>query len=135
MSIENTLQSIATSLRDISVSLAAIANAKPVEAAKPAPAPEVPAAPVVSAPAPVAPVAVPVVEAPVVPAVTPAPAVAAAPFSDHAGLMAYTMEKYRTLGPIKGGMIQTTLLELGCTNINTLPAEKYGEFYAKVEAL
>lgn len=134
MSIENTLQSIATSLRDISVSLAAIANAKPADHAKPAPTPEAPAAPVVSAPAPVAPVAVPVVEAPVVPAVTPAPA-AAAPFSDHAGLMTYTMEKYRTLGPIKGGMIQSTLIELGCTNINTLPAEKYGEFYAKVEAL
>ena len=129
MSIENTLQSIATSLRDISVSLAAIANAKPADHAKPAPTPEVPAAPVVSAPAPVAPVTVPVVEAPVV------PAAAAAPFSDHAGLMTYTMEKYRTLGPIKGGMIQSTLIELGCTNINTLPAEKYGEFYAKVEAL
>jgi hypothetical protein len=71
-----------------------------------------------------------------VPMPTPAaPAAGGAPFTDQAGLMTYVMEKYKALGPIKGAMIQSKLLELGCANIKALPVEKYGTFHAAVEAL
>ena len=49
--------------------------------------------------------------------------------------MTYCMEKYKTLGPIKGGMIQTILAELGHSNLNNLRPDQYGTFYLKVEAL
>ena len=45
------------------------------------------------------------------------------------------MEKYRVLGPVKGGLIQSILLEMGVTNINAVPAERFAEFYSKVEAI
>ena len=59
----------------------------------------------------------------------------ACPFNDSKGLIAYCMEKYRTLGPIKGGMIQNILLEMGVSNIGVLPADQYVAFYNRVEAL
>ena len=45
------------------------------------------------------------------------------------------MEKYRVLGPVKGGLIQSILLEMGVTNINAVPTERFAEFYSKVEAI
>ena len=58
-----------------------------------------------------------------------------APFTDNKGLMAYCMEKYRVLGPVKGGLIQNVLLDMGVNNINAVPVERYAEFYARVEAI
>jgi hypothetical protein len=49
--------------------------------------------------------------------------------------MAYCMAKYKALGPVKGGLIQQALTELGCANIKALTADKYEAFNAKVEAL
>ena len=49
--------------------------------------------------------------------------------------MTYCMEKYRTLGPVKGGMIQTILVELGHNNLNSLRPDQYADFYQKVEAI
>jgi hypothetical protein len=68
----------------------------------------------------------------------PAPAPAAAstvPFGDHAGMMKWTMSKYQTLGPVKGGLIQSILQGMGIANINSLAPEQYAEFVAKVEAI
>ena len=49
--------------------------------------------------------------------------------------MAYCMEKYKVLGPAKGGMIQQVLIEMGVNNLSALTAAQYGEFYRKVEAI
>lgn len=49
--------------------------------------------------------------------------------------MAYCMEKYKVLGPTKGGMIQQILLEMGVNNLTALTPAQYGTFYEKVEAL
>jgi hypothetical protein len=49
--------------------------------------------------------------------------------------MDYVMTKYKTLGPIKGGMIQQVLLDLGHSNMSSVPASQYADFYLKVEAL
>lgn len=112
-------------------------------------------APVASSPAPVA-VAVPVAVSPVVveapkPVVTPvvvepAPVVIAQPvpvaaspsnlpFNDSKGLIAYMMEAYKTLGPIKGGEIQGVLAGFGKSNINEVTPDLYAAVYAAVEAL
>lgn len=125
MSIENTLERIATALETL-------ANATTVT-----PAPAVPQA-AVAAPVAAAPVVVPMGEAFTPPFAAPAPAPSpstGAPFNDVKGLTSYCMDKYRTLGPVKGGMIQGILQELGAQSIHQLAAEKYGEFYAKVEVL
>jgi hypothetical protein len=58
-----------------------------------------------------------------------------APFSDQAGMTAYIMSRYKTLGPAKGALIQQALVELGHTNISSLRPDQYGEFYVKVEAI
>lgn len=92
--------------------------------------------PYVPAPAPVVHAAPPVVESAPVPAPAAAPVSATpAPFKDSKGLMDYCMGKYRELGPIKGAQIQQILLELGVNNLNALPAEHFGTFFLKVEAL
>jgi len=49
--------------------------------------------------------------------------------------MAYCMEKYKSLGPAKGGMIQNVLLEMGVNNLSALTPAQYGEFVTRVEAL
>jgi len=49
--------------------------------------------------------------------------------------MEYVMGKYRALGPVKGGMIQNVLSEIGCKNINEVQPAQYGEFHARVEAI
>jgi len=65
----------------------------------------------------------------------PAPAAAPAPFSDHAGMMKWTMAKYNALGPEIGGLIQSILQGMGIANINNLAPEQYAEFVAKVEGI
>lgn len=65
----------------------------------------------------------------------PAPAAAPAAFADQKAFMDYCMAKYKALGPIKGGMIQQILIDLGASSIMGLPAEKWAEFRAKVEML
>lgn len=71
------------------------------------------------------------------PAVTPAPVVPAVtlPFNDAKTLSAYVMSKYRTLGPVKGALIQNVLGELGLKNVNDVQPAQYEIFWAKVEAL
>ena len=49
--------------------------------------------------------------------------------------MQYCMAKYQQLGPVKGGVIQTILLNLGCSNLNSLQPSQYGAFYTAVEAI
>jgi len=99
---------------------------------EPLPVPAAPAVPpviaAVPAPAPAPAPAAPTVVAPAIPAT-------AAPFTDNKGLMAYCMSKYSTLGPVKGGQIQQILIGMGHQNLNSIPAEQYGEFFTKVEAL
>ena len=136
MSIEASLASIAKSLESIALSQLHSRGldkpvAAPVEAA-PAPTPAPVAAPVEAAPAPAVPAfAMPLPAA----APAPAPAASAAPFTDGKGLMEYVMGKYRALGPVKGGMIQNVLSEIGCKNINEVQPAQYGEFHARVEAI
>ena len=64
-----------------------------------------------------------------------APPAAGAPFSDEKGLLAYCMEKYRTLGPTKGGLIQQVLTQFGHNNIKALTVDQYADFYAEIEKL
>ena len=119
MSIEKNLERIATALEQL-------AGAKPTVEAAPAPAvtvetwsealPEEPA---------IKPKKAPVVEAPT----------SNLPFNDAKSLSAYVMTKYKTLGPIKGALIQNVLAELGLKNISDIKAEQYEAFHAKVEAL
>ena len=132
MSIETNLASIAKSLETLVTHLTA--DKQPAPAATTVPAnPAAPMMPVVvPAPAP----AVPAFAMPL-PATAPAPAPAApaAPFTDGKGLMEYVMGKYRALGPVKGGMIQNVLSEIGCKNINEVQPTHYAAFYSKVEAI
>jgi hypothetical protein len=124
--LESTLTRIADSLDKIAAALTL-----PEAASAPAPvqAPDVPA----PTPVPVPPIPVPV---PPIPVPVPVPPAAAAGVpTDQKSLMDYCMAKYRALGPVKGGMIQGVLTELGCANIHSLPPEKYAAFHAKVEAL
>ena len=135
MSIETNLASIAKSLETLVTHLTADKQPAPAVTvfknseylgSTPA-APAAPAAPAVPAfamplPAPA-------------PAMAPAPATPAAPFTDGKGLMEYVMGKYRALGPVKGGMIQNVLSEIGCKNINEVQPAQYGEFHARVEAI
>lgn len=107
----------------VSVAAPAPVSVEPVVvsvAAAPAPEP-------VAAPAP-APVAAPVVA----PVAAPAGAV---PFTDNKGLVAYMMDSYRTLGPIKGAEIQGVLSSVGKTNINEITPDLYATVYTAVEAL
>jgi len=130
MSIETNLASIAKSLETLVTHLTADkqpAPAVPMVQYTPTPAAPAPAAPAVPA------FAMPLPAAAAAPA--PAPAAPAAPFTDGKGLMEYVMGKYRALGPVKGGMIQNVLSEIGCKNINEVQPAQYGEFHARVEAI
>lgn len=137
MSLESTLERVAISaersellLSKLLTAIEDLAEAIGNTTNEPAPRPQVPA-PVPAAPA-EAPPAPPPAPVPTVPVM---PADGGVPFTDQAGLMSYVMEKYKALGPTKGAMIQSKLLELGCANIKALPVEKYGAFHAAVEAL
>jgi hypothetical protein len=134
MSIESTLERIAISAERSELLLAKLVDIldnrelpdllsdqppAPVPAPVPTPAP---------APEPV----------PMPAAFMPPPAPAAAPtvpFTDQAGLIKYCMERYRTLGPAKGGMIQGIINELGFNNVADITAPNWPAFYAKCEAL
>ena len=132
MSIETNLASIAKSLETLVTHLTA--DKQPAPAAAPAPMAMMPNPAPVPAPAPAVPAfAMPLPAAAPTPA--PAPAGPAAPFTDGKGLMEYVMGKYRALGPVKGGMIQNVLSEIGCKNINEVQPAQYGEFHARVEAI
>jgi len=143
MSIENTLERIASSLEKIAKTLEHTEHynespvANPVVHTKVQDKPvTVPAVPVqAAAPAVPAPVVPSPAATPVPPATTPSACMGAAPFTDAKGLMAYCMEKYKSLGPTKGGMIQNVLLEMGVNNLSALTPAQYGEFVTRVEAL
>lgn len=100
----------------------------------PNPAPTAPSSTAPTAPTP-APAPAPTVPPPAPTAPIPAPAAAPAAFADQKAFMDYCMAKYKALGPIKGGMIQQILIDLGASSIMGLPAEKWAEFRAKVEML
>lgn len=106
-------------------------------AVQPAPAVAQIATPVAAAPVAAAPaVAMPPLPTFIPPAAPPVvAAVASAPFSDLKGLIAYTMEAYKGLGPQKGALIQNVLKECGTSNINEIVPDKFAQFYAGVEAL
>lgn len=130
MSIEQTLSNIERHLSRIADSL----EYQPKETNDQPNPPAVTPAPV-PAPAP-DPVPAPEYVPPaVVPPVVPAPEAAAVPFNDPKTMMAYVMAKYKTLGPVKGGMIQAVLTSLGATNINDVQPDQYAAFHAGVEAI
>lgn len=70
-----------------------------------------------------------------VPPPAPPAASATAPFNDQTGLLKYCMERYRALGPAKGGMIQSVINELGFKNVSEITSDRWAEFYDKCEAL
>jgi hypothetical protein len=130
MSLENKIEALTAAV----IALTAKLESGTVPVAAPevqAPVVEVVPAPVVAA-APVMP-APPVFVTPI--AVAPATPVAAAPFSDSKGLIDYVMGAYKTLGPQKGGQIQTVLTGMGYQNINDVKPEHYAQLVAGVEAL
>jgi hypothetical protein len=95
----------------------------PTPAATPAP---IPVAPVMATPTPVAPV-------PVAPA--PASPSSSVPFADAKGMIAYVMDAYKALGPVKGSAIQQVLGGLGINTINEVKPEHYAALFAGVEKL
>ena len=138
MSIEKNLEIIAhgiTKLVEGQKQLLELLNPNGTQPA----APQQPAAPVPQAAPAAQPAPAPAPEPAAVPAQAPAAAPAApaavAPFTDNHGLMQYCMAKYQQLGPVKGGTIQTILLNLGCSNLNALQPSQYGAFYTAVEAV
>lgn len=138
MSLELNLQRIADAMVEIAHDLHTIVASKP---SHPVPTPAPAAAPVAAVapepipePAPAVPVPVAAVPA-AVPVPIPAVPKSGAPFSDVKGLQDYVMGKYRTLGPVKGAMIQNCLSELGLRSVSQLTADLYSSFYDKVEAL
>ena len=146
MSLDATLLSIEKSLSRIAAALESRSTVAP-------------AAPVVHAPAPVqlvyAPVATPAPVQPVFVQPVPIPvavqqpvfaqpvqqfAATGNPFGkDEAGgeqtLMGYTMDAYRTMGPLKGGGINNVLIAMNCKNINDVQPAQYAQFHAAVEQL
>lgn len=136
MSLESQIEGLTAAITNLTIALTS--NRHPVAAApvvQPTPAP---VAPVAAAPVPVAVQPVmpepPTFAPPMPPPVQAAPR-AVAPFADSKGLIAYTMDSYKALGPVKGGQIQKILADLGVTNINDVPVDKYVQFHAAVEAL
>ena len=133
MTIENTLDRIATALEQIAARHAVTTHVSaPLTTLVPQPqapqSPPQPQAPVQQAPVPVP------VPAPV-PAPQGQPAYPKSPLTDGNSVMAYCIEKYKTLGPVKGGEIQSILAALGHTNVATLRVDQYDEFYFRVEGL
>lgn len=134
MSLEQKIEALTAAVVALTQQLqggaAAPAASAPVDVA---PAPQPTPAPVVTAPAMPAPPSF-------AAAPTPAPAAPvltgpAAPFNTPQGLMEYTMNSYKAMGPEKGAKIQQVLTSLGHANINDIKPEQYGQFYAGVEAI
>jgi hypothetical protein len=74
--------------------------------------------------------------------VAPAPAVPApaspsdsVPFADAKGMIAYVMDAYKALGPVKGAAIQQVLGGLGINTINEVKSEHYADLFAGIEKL
>jgi hypothetical protein len=70
-----------------------------------------------------------------VPPPAPPATVATVPFTDQAGLIKYGMEKYRTLGAAKGGLIQNVIVDMGFNNLSKIPSERWADFVSRCEAL
>lgn len=160
MTIESNLDSIAQSLKIIADLLTvqtatkAIQNAPipqaptvaPVQVAAPVtPIPEpvvVPSPVPVPVPTPVvsvmppAPVFTPAAPTPTVTAVSAAPTPALeSPFKDKSAMMDFVMSSYKALGAEKGAKIQDVLTAMGYSNINDVPADKWGMLKTGIEAL
>lgn len=140
MTIESLLERIATSCERQERLIEQLLNVTEPDQQPEVPHVPTPAAPTVPTPvptpAPAAPTPPPAPAAAPAPTVPPpAPATAPAVFADQKAFMDYCMAKYKALGPVKGGMIQQVLIELGASSIMGLPAEKWAEFRAKVEML
>lgn len=56
-------------------------------------------------------------------------------FADHNSFVAFVMDAYKALGPIKGAKIQEVLTAVGVKNINDVKPEMYAQIKAGVEAL
>lgn len=146
MSLDATLLSIEKSLSRIAAALESRSTVAPA-----APIVHVPAPVAMAIPAPVQPVYAPVpVPVPVLAPVAVLPPVFVQPVQqpvatgnpfgkDEAGgeqtLMGYTMDAYRTMGPLKGGGINNVLIAMNCKNINDVQPAQYHQFHAAVEAL
>ena len=159
MTIETNLQSIADSLKliadllTVQTATKAVKNEKTVPTPAPVPAPTVSvqsvpvqavsnpasvvgpvAADPVQAVMPPTPVFTPAAPTPTVTAVSAAPATATA-FPSKQAMMDWIMTTYRELGAEKGAKIQEVLVAMGFQNINDVPADKWGQLKAGVEAL
>jgi hypothetical protein len=136
MTIEQTLERIATSCerneRLTEQLIASLKNGTTHQAAAPV-APTAPVGNVQPAPTPT----VPVMATPAAPA-APVPATASpsnCPITDQPSLVAYVMASYKEMGPVKGNQIQGVLAALGITNINEAKPEQYAAIHSGVEAL
>lgn len=129
MSLEAKIEALTAAVTQLTAIMSAgkatVQQAAPV--AQPAPV----APPVVAAPPAVAAMPAP----PTFAAPAPAPAATGAPFADPQGLMQYVMGAYQAMGPTKGAQIQQILTHIGCTNINEVKPEQYGQLYSLVEQL
>lgn len=129
MSLEAKIEALTAAVTQLTAIMSAgkatVQQAAPV--AQPAPV----APPVVAAPPAVAAMPAP----PTFAAPAPAPAATGAPFADPQGLMQYVMGAYQAMGPTKGAQIQQILTQIGCTNINDVKPEQYGQLYSLVEQL
>jgi len=115
MTIEKTLERIASALETIAENT----KAAPAPVATAAPAPE------------------PKPEPAAAPAPNPAPAAPAVdvPFTDSASLNQYVMGAYTEMGAEKGAKIANVLTGMGIQNIKEITPDRYAEFYQGVEAL
>ena len=131
MSIEKTISDLTAAINGLTAALNQRAGTNTVPQTQPSVAPVAQAlqAPVVQMPAP------PTFAAPQQPQFTMPAAAPAEPFSDNAGLIAYVMDAYKTMGPQKGANIQGVLGSIGVQNINDVKPEQYGAVYQGVEAL
>lgn len=126
MTIESDLQSIAIAVANIQNLLEELVAVKATQAnrapaVEPVPAPAAPAVPDFMREA---------AQAPAAPAAGPK-----APFENGKELIDYCKSKYVDLGPVKGSQIQSILTAMGVANVPSLTADRYDEFFAKVEAL
>ena len=136
MSIENDLSSIAQSLAKIAAHLTAdkpvVVSDKAESSSHVAPV-VVQAAPTIEHPT-----VEPVVQVLAAPPGFTVPATASpfsAVFANQVELMAFVMDTYKSLGPIKGAKIQEVLNGVGVKNINEVKPEMYAAVKAGIEAL
>ena len=149
MSIETEISALTAAVTALTAAITARSVvAQPVEVPAPAPAPAPVAVVAAPVPAPVitaAPIPVPkvigetltgTVSMPPLPTFSSVTvsSTGVAPFSDQKGMIGYVTDTYRALGA-RGGEIQNVIVSMGVSNINEVPASRYGELYQKVEAL